>query len=159
MSARRLWWLPLLALCACAAAPATASVPRLAPTAEVRVLLTYPACSLRLSGQGPIPVGLIGLDRRQAGRALGELALIQFTPQLLVVERAIRGCPVDYVTLVARAGMVEVLAGPRGATTGPGQPTGIPVRALPITDVHRLEGGWTVSADALEATLRTLRSR
>jgi hypothetical protein len=164
MSARARWWLPILCLLLVAAAPAPAApapaaIVRLAPGARVRVVLQYPACAVRLSGEGPLPVGLVGLDAPQVGAALGSVAIVSLTPDLLVVERAFNGCPVDYVTLVARDGMVVVLAGPRGATSGPGDPTGIPLRALPIEDIHRIEAGWTVAADALQATLRSLRTR
>lgn len=159
MIRRARWFLPVLFLCLTAAAPAPPAAPRLAPSARVRFIVAYPACAVRLAGDGPLPVGLIGQDARQVGALLGNDVIIWFRPELLVLERQLPGCPRDHVTLVGRDGMVVVLAGPRGATTGPGAPTGIALRSLPASDIHRIEAGWTLPAGELQATLRQLRAR
>ena len=159
MSRRALWLLPALCLCLTAAAPAPPPAPHLAPSARVRFILAYPACAVRLAGEGPLPVGLIGMDARQVAGILGDDVVVALSAELLVLERQVPGCPVDHVTLVGRDGMVVVLAGPRGATTGPGQSTGIELRSLPASDVHRIEVGWTLPAGELQATLHQLRAR
>ena len=165
MARRLLTLLPLCTLLLLGAAPKRGAVAPAEPAApvtltggaQVRFVLKYPACDIRMSGQGPLPVGLIGLDRRQVAALLGQDVISDFSPDLLVLERQLPGCPVDSVTLAVRQGMVVVLAGPRGALNGPAQETGIAVRSLTRENAHRVEQGWTVPSADLESTLRTLR--
>lgn len=126
----------------------------LAAGAEVEVVLEYPACGLRRSGRGPLPVGLLGLDVRQVSRALsgpseGPLngyEVRALTPDLLVLRRTAPGCPAATVTFVARDGVVTVLSGPPGDTGAILRRSPIPLRGLPRVDQARLERGFPVPA-------------
>ena len=126
----------------------------LAAGAEVEVILEYPACGLRRSGRGPLPVGLVGLDVRQVSRALGGhldgppngYEVRALTPELLVLRRMAPGCPAATVTLVGRDGVVTVLSGPPGDTGAVLRRTPIPLRGLARVDQARLERGFPVPA-------------
>lgn len=135
---------------------ASAAVTVLAPDAQVRFELVYPTCGVRREGVGPVPVGLVGQDRRQVARALGDDVISGFTPDLLVVERQYPGCPGDTVTLVERGGLVVVLAGRPGDTGKVIRSTDIPVRALSPVDIRKLEAGLSVAAGKAGDEVRRL---
>jgi hypothetical protein len=129
----------------------------LAAGALVEVVIEYPACALRRSGRGPLPVGLLGLDARQVSRALGGhpqgpqgplhgYEVRALTPQLLVLRRTAPGCPAATVTLVGQDGVVTVLSGPPGDTGAVLRRTPIPLRGLARVDQARLERGFPVPA-------------
>lgn len=136
--------------------------PVLAPGAQVRVEVRYPHCPRDpqgASGTGPVPAGLVGLDRSAAAQVLRGYQITEFTGDLLVLVRDVGGCRTAVYTLQDRAGFVVVRQGPPGDAGPIRQSTDIPVRSLGPAARRGLESGIAVPATDLQRTLNTLRQQ
>ena len=129
----------VLAALGVGAAPAGA--PRLLPGARVRVVLRYAGCPVARIGEGPVPVGLVGMDRAEVARQFVHTEVVSLTPDRLVLERVLPGCPGDVVTVTERDGRVVVRAGRPGDLGAVVAVTDIPVRGLSRADRLRLAAG------------------
>ena len=130
---------------------------RLSPGASVQFIIQYPGCGAQRSGEGPLPAGLVGMDRVQVARQFAQAAVVSLTPDRLVLRRALPGCPGGVVTLVERGGVVTVVAGRPGDLGAVVARTDLPVRALGREDRLRLERGIVVPEGAWERTVADLR--
>ncbi len=139
-------------------APRPAPPPTLRPDAAVTVVVAYPSCGVRREGRGPLPPGLAGLAEPEVRALVAPDRVVGFSPEGLVLERALPGCPADAVTLGVRGGEVVVRAGRPGDLGPIVERTGIPARALPPTERERLENGRVVRAADLRTALAALRA-
>ena len=137
-------------------APATGPV-RLAPGASVRFIIQYPGCGAQRFGEGPLPVGLVGMDRLQVARQFAQAVVVSLAPDRLVLRRVLPGCPGGVVTLVERGGVVTVVAGRPGDLGRVVARTDLAVRALGRADRLRLEQGIVVSEGAWPGAVADLR--
>jgi len=81
------------------------------------------------------------MDRAEVARQFVHTEVVSLTPDRLVLERVLPGCPGDVVTVTERDGRVVVRAGRPGDLGAVVAVTDIPVRGLSRADRLRLEAG------------------
>lgn len=121
--------------------------------------LVYEGCGLQRRGSGPLPPGLVGLDRAAVARAFADAVVVALAPDLLRLRRAVPGCPADTVTLLEREGSVAVVEGRPGDLGRLVQRTDVAVRSLAPEDRLRLERGLVVPAARWSQALAEMRAR
>lgn len=141
------------------AARTPAGPARLRADARVEFVLTYRGCDVARTGAGPVPVGLIGLDRAQVARQYSGVVILSLTPGRVVMQRELPGCPGDVVTILAREGRVTVVDGRPGDLGALVARTEVLVRALGRDERLRLERGIVVSRAAWAKVVAELGAR